>query len=301
MSSNYQQLIDETILTHDVNQIQVGNKEYNVKIILSDHDLIDRAFEELKALQAWNDNEEIESCIENGEIATPAKVVRGTHPALHYRGNALKRHKIWFQKEGKHYLVYKYTGWQWKVLNATFKITSEKFPALWKLVEELRESTGVVSNHWIMTLYENGLDYIGMHSDKMITWRQGSSFIVQKWGHPRLFQIALQDEQETIIFNKILPPGTKIIIDDATNLLTRHGVPTMPPEKYGSIGPSGSIVGRDIEMEVDFITANREIAKSIKAAKQRKEKKEEKRAKKRKRDGEGDGGSSSTTLAQHHP
>ena len=138
-----------------------------------------------------------------------------------------------------------------------------------------------------------------MHSNKMKTWRQGSSFIVQKWGHPRLFQIALQDEQETIIFNKILPPGTKVIVDDATNLVTKHGVPMMPFEKYGFIGPSGSIVGREIEKKIQFDEAKREIAKSIKAAKKRKEKKEEKkRAKKRKRD---EGGSSSRRLAQHHP
>lgn len=296
IATNYQQLIDETILTHDVNAIQVGNKEYNVKILLSDQTLINRAFEEMLSLQAWPDNEKIESCIENGQNMTPAQVVRGTHPALHYRGNALKRHKIWFQKVGEHFLVYKYTGWQWKVLNATFKITPEKFPALWNLVEELRESTGVVSNHWIMTLYENGLDYIGMHSDKMKTWKEGSSFIVQKWGHPRLFQIALQDE--TIIFNKILPAGTKVIVDDGTNFLTKHGVPMMPFEKYGFIGPSGSIVGREIEKKIQFDEAKREIAKSIKAAKKRKEKKEEKkRAKKRKRDGEG----GSRRLAQHHP
>ena len=281
MATNYQQLIDETILTHNVNTIQVGNKEYNVKIILSDQTLINRAFEEFKALGVWNDEEQIESCIENGEIATPAKIVRGTHPALHYRGKTLKRHKIWFQKVGEHYLIYNYTGWQWKVLNATFKITQEKFPALWNLVEELRESTGVVSNHWIMTLYENGLDNIGMHSDKMESWRNGSSFIVQKWGHPRLFQIALQDEQETIIFNKILPPGTKVIVDSATNLLTKHGVPSMLPEKYGIIGPSGSIVGRDIEREVQFDEAKRAIEKSLRSAKKRKQKKEEKkRAKK---------------------
>lgn len=281
---DYQTLIDKTVLDHNVNQIQVGSDVFNVQIRLSDTRLINLAFEEMLALPQWDDNQKIHSVINNnGQLATPAKVVRGTHPALHYRGNALKRHKIWFQKEAGHFYVYKYTGWQKRVMNATFRVTEEQYPALWNLVHDLETSTGLPQNHWIMTLYEDGLDYIGMHSDKTKTWRAGSSFVVQKWGHPRLFQIALQDHEDvdkcTIIFNKILPAGTKVLVDSETNLKTRHGVPIMDPKTYGTIGASGSIVGRDIETEVTFSEAAKMIARAERDAARRKEKKKRKQEK----------------------
>lgn len=48
----------------------------------------------------------------------------------------------------------------------------------------------------------------------------------------------------TVIFRKILPAGTSIIVDSATNELTRHGVPVM---KTKEVVMSGSIVGRHIK------------------------------------------------------
>ena len=47
-------------------------------------------------------------------------LITGDHPALHYRGNKLKRHKIWAQTEYMDGLLkYGYTGWQHAVAAAT--------------------------------------------------------------------------------------------------------------------------------------------------------------------------------------
>jgi len=41
--------------------------------------------------------------------------IEGSHPALNYRGNAIKRHKIWCQSEYKEGMrKYAYTGWRAK-------------------------------------------------------------------------------------------------------------------------------------------------------------------------------------------
>ena len=45
-------------------------------------------------------------------------------------------------------------------------------------------------------MYENGNDYIGMHSDKTKTWKKGSNFQVIKWGCPRIFQMTVKDNPD---------------------------------------------------------------------------------------------------------
>ena len=57
-------------------------------------------------------------------------MVMGDHPALHYRGNALKRHKIWLQTDyAQGMRKYGYTGWQHAIATATFFPSA--FPNIW--------------------------------------------------------------------------------------------------------------------------------------------------------------------------
>ena len=276
-----QSFIDGGVLKQDVDKIIYKRKEYYIDIKVGKYkNEVNKAFNELRQLDSYKDDEEIEATINSRGLLSgqEAKWVRGSHPALHYRGNALKRHKVWFQREGKGFYAYKYTGWQKKVLNATFRIKNGRFPKTCNLVRAMKRDCN--QNHWIATVYENGEDYIGMHSDKMKTWVKGSKFQVIKWGYPRIFLICLKDHEDvdkcTVLFRKILPAGTSIIVDSETNEITRHGVPVM--DDCDKI--SGSIVGRDIETFISFEESKKMVEQAKRDALKRKLKKEEKSNKK---------------------
>ena len=265
-------LRDGKVLTENIDGITFRNKEYNFRFILSDQKkLVDEAFKEFLALKKWEGTITPKT---KGGLHTDAKIVRGDHEALKYRGNALKRHKIWFQKETGFYYAYKYTGWQHAVLPATFSVDPKRHPGMWHLVTQMEKRCP--QNHWIMTCYENGNDCIGFHSDKTATWAPNSSFHVVKWGCPRRFVVTLKDENSTVLFDKILPEGTEIIVDALANEATKHAVPPME----GDIGISGSIVGRLIQTRIGFDEAQLNLAKAAKAKENRRLKRKRKRVRK---------------------
>eukprot|EP00943_MAST-04B_sp_MAST-4B-sp1_P007771 g7771.t1 len=258
--------VDGEILNENIEKIEFRGKVYNVKIQVGKYkNLVDNSFAELLRLPSYKDSEEIVCSLDkDGKLSgKDAKWVRGQHPALRYRGNALRRHKVWFQQNDEGFFAYKYTGWQKKVLNATFKIDKKVFPYTTKLVNEMKKTCS--QNHWIATIYEDGNDYIGMHSDKTRTWKEGSNFQVVKWGCPRIFQVALKDHEDvdkcTILFRKTLLAGTSVTVDMKTNEITRHGVPIMDDN---SVGVSGSIVGREIETFISFEESKKMIEQAKK-------------------------------------
>ena len=106
--------------------------------------------------------------------------VTGDNPALKYRGNAIKRHKIWAQTNLDSGLSrYGYTGWQYRVAPATVKV--EDLP-IKSMVDKINEKLelGKAHNNWILTQYRSGSDNIGFHSDKMKDFEKDSCFIVIK-------------------------------------------------------------------------------------------------------------------------
>ena len=275
-------LVDGELLQHDVVSIIKDGKEYNIKIEIKKYkNEVRAAFSELRKLPSYKDDEDINMVLNSkGKLSgKKAAWVRGSHPALHYRGNALKRHKVWFQQNNKGFYAYKYTGWQKRVLNATFHVSSKRFPMTSACIERMKHDSW--SNHWIATVYEDGRDYIGLHSDKTKTWVKGSSFHVVKWGCPRIFLVKLKDNPDpdkcTVLFRKILPEGTSIVVDSETNENTRHGVPVDETCKEAS----GSIVGRDIETFHTFSETLKMVAQAKRDALKRKRKKEEKQANKK--------------------
>ena len=279
---NNEWYINEKLLDRNVNGIVLNGEKLDISIKLpvdpKIKTLINNGFKYFLGLDSWNDHEEIRAKFKkeggkvrggNREIATEAKVVRGSHPSLHYRGNALKRHKIWFQEARDRYLVYKYTGWQHSVVPATF-VVREEMKELKELIDYMKSVCS--QDQWIMTCYEDGNDFIGQHSDKTKTWVPNSSFHVIKWGASRRFRI--EDLSGQAIFDKIVPSGTEIIVSAHANEMTKHGVPVMD----GEIGISGSIVGRDIECAISI----KEMMKNIERAKEMKKKRDEVKEKKRK-------------------
>ena len=207
-------------------------------------------------------------------------MVRGSHPALRYRGNALKRHKIWFQKEGSHFYVYKYTGWQKR---ADGDVSTGPSKASMFVPAGRRSGDNDASEPldlYVVRRWKR-LHRHALRQDAYVD--PGSSFLVQKWGHPRRFVIALQDHADvdkcTVIFDKILPSGTKVLVDSDANVRTRHGVPPME----GDIGPSGSIVGRHIAEKISFDAADKMVQQAIQDRRKRQLKKTEANGRKKAR------------------
>lgn len=267
-----QTLVDGEELTHDIDCIKLNGVIYNIEIQLKKYEKeVNKMFGELLRLKNHSNKKNLKLDVNSkGKLSGKrARWVLGSNPALHYRGNELKRHKVWFQENPDGVYLYKYTGWQKVVSNATFRIGKKRFPETKALVKLMKRKCK--QNHWIVTRYENGDDYIGMHSDKTKTWRKDSKFQVIKWGHARIFRITLIDHEEvdkcTVLFEKILPAGTSIVVDMKTNEITRHGVPIMK----GNVGISGSIVGRDIKTFVTF----KEIKKMCEQAKKDKLKRQQ--------------------------
>ena len=101
-----------------------------------------------------------------GDTLVPGllKRVPGAHPSLHYRGNAIRREKVWVQYQplSDGILRYYYTGWQWRVVDATAHVNDS--PLLQLIMDKMNELQ--VFNHAIYTWYHTLLDGIGQHSDK---------------------------------------------------------------------------------------------------------------------------------------
>jgi len=228
-------------------------------------------FEELSATKKQPVNKAIPISMDG---MTPI-LVTGAHPALHYRGNKLKRHKIWAQTnytEGM--LKYGYTGWQHAIAGATRDIVA--YPILDHLMQWLNSNFADIChdnglpecdgrfNHAIFTRYEDEEDFIGMHSDKEKDFVDGSYFVVFKLGASRNFAFSANDE---IIWQEKLTEGTVIIVKTGSaNQQVKHGVPVMNE----MCGPSGSIVFRCIKTVVPWPDVHKNIEKAKMQKKKRK-------------------------------
>ena len=191
--------------------------------------------------------------------------VGGRHPALNFRGNAIRRSKIWCQSGYSEGLrKYRYSGWQWKVAYATHDV--QQVAPVAEIAGKLNAHMEVPINHWIVTAYENERDCIGLHSDKMENFAPNSCFVVLKLGAPRQFDFCLATGgNDNPFFSRVLEAGTAIFCransadgSDA-NTLIKHGVPPMARP----CGPSGSIVGRAIETVIPWPQVHEEIRQSL--------------------------------------
>lgn len=197
-----------------------------------------------------------------GDKILPGKVqwVDGDNRALMYRGNRLKRGKIWLQRtpEEGGYLRYGYTGWQWAVLPATadVELCAEVKPVA-DAYDAWATSEGYpASNHMIVTKYQDGKHFIGKHSDKVADIAADSLITVVKTGsHGRPFQLFRGGEKKPF-FERVLAPGTALVMTLEANLATKHAVPVVKESK-----PSGSIVFRTIKTVIPCEVAERQLRK----------------------------------------
>jgi hypothetical protein len=190
------------------------------------------------------------------ELGSDEKIVRGmcphripgNHPALSYRGHAIRRHKIWAQSQlDEGLLKYGYTGWQWAIAPATVDVTA--LPFLDRIQKKLQKHVGGQShNHWILTLYKDGTDNIGAHHDKMHDIAKDSWIVVLKLGGAaRRFEFYDPDETK-VIWSEWLEPGAAIFMNADGNARVKHGVPADPEVNE----PSGSLVSRCITTRIPW-------------------------------------------------
>ena len=227
--------------------------------------------------------------IEFSETGQDPIMVLGSHPSLHYRGNALKRHKIWVQSNYQDGLLkYGYTGWQHSISAATRSI--ESVPQINELMtwfnngkfSQILAHHGLPPcdlpfNHAIFTRYEDESDYIGLHSDKEKDFEEDSYFLVVKFGCERIFELADKDDS-SVFFSEKLPGGSLVIVrakssnedKPSANSLMKHGVPV----SKSKCGPSGSIVFRCIKTVVPWDEVKVGV---VKAEKQKRKRLENKR------------------------
>ena len=96
--------------------------------------------------------------------------VGGDNAALNYRGNPLKREKIWLQRGSVTYgyKYYYYTGIQWKVVRA--QTDWAQCPEIRNIAEQFDVFCTAVgareANQAIITRYRDGDHFIGKHFDK---------------------------------------------------------------------------------------------------------------------------------------
>ena len=230
----------------------------------------------ISTLPTWPDDEPIPFRSQGGD----PHWVNGAHPALNYRGHALRRGKIWLQRDYQRGLHrYGYTGWQHAISYATHAVESvpEMNDLLTRINAGLTASGQKAHNHMILTRYEAGEDNIGYHSDKDGDYAEDSYFLILKLGDARPFafrEVASRDDPKPEPFYfRALPAGTAIFVrakgDEAANNLVQHAVP--PTED--PVGPSGSIVTRCIET----VRSWDQVARDIERARQAKTKREDKR------------------------
>ena len=173
--------------------------------------------------------------------------VEGDNAALKYRGNVLKRGKMWLQKgdpKTNGFVKYFYTGWQYNVLPATACVDKcKELNDVWQKYDEwCMLNNYSCANHAIVTHYKDGSHNIGRHYDKPKSIQPQSLITIIKTGEcGRLFYLANRDDPDNPIFNSVVEPGTAIIMTLEANLKTVHAV---PPVKTS--GNSGSIVFRTI-------------------------------------------------------
>lgn len=199
--------------------------------------------------------------------------IPGSHTALNYRGNAIKRHKIWCQTEYNLGLKkYRYTGWQHAISYATCDYSY--VPGMKEFKEAINNKlkdkkylgkSGKEHNHWIITKYNDENDNIGFHNDKDNDFEEDSYIVVVKMGEPRLFELRIGTEKP--FWSKIVQAGTGIFMGTGSsdgkdaNRMVQHSVPKMKSK----VGVSGSIVSRCVKTVVPWDQVHKAVVRSKKA------------------------------------
>lgn len=249
-------------------QIKLGDKPLCAFIIqdnVVDKELVDKCWSDLLGAGEYREHEDFQL-----EHKPEHKWLPGSNPILNYRGNAIRRTKMWFSFNSPRYLEYLYTGYQKQI--GLVQQNGDSVDSLLKLKNTLETTINKNCklpsfNHAIATKYANESDGIGMHSDKAACIHTASVIVVVRFGCERDWRIASLDDVENVV--RTVKHGDIIIMGaGATNAIVKHGVPEL---KY-KCSVSGSLVFRHILCEKSM-EAMREAASKAKADKEKRKRK----------------------------
>ena len=101
-------------------------------------------------------------------------------------------------------------------------------------------------NHVIATLYRNGNDGIGFHSDKMIDIKDNTYIVTISLGNKRRFEFeSFKDKRRKDILH--LNHGSMLVIGPQTNLLYKHSVPELKSDDNNFNDPRISLSMRFVD------------------------------------------------------
>ena len=161
-------------------------------------------------------------------------LVNGDHGALRYRGNALNRCKMIMQ-DGEiesGLWIYSYTGFQYALGEAMRNVSVA--PLVKQALDGLNKDFGLAVNHVIFTLYRDGKDSIGVHTDKLPTIGKHRKDLILclklgEYGRPFVLTKQKGEGQKEFpapFFNEKIMPGSLLCISPYDNMYScAHGVP----------------------------------------------------------------------------
>ena len=218
---------------------------------------------------------------------------------MRYRGNPLRRVKAFLVKaeerneQGQPLTLprYGYPGFQWDSA-LHYHVFSDvpplddgviqEFAHFFKyhnddMVEGETRSLGV--NHVIATLYEDGKDEIGFHSDKAADIAPATPIIILSVGAKREFH--LKDIATGSVEVICLAEGDMFVLGPGTNRTMKHAIVPLEEErvlKRTEVGPRISFVMREIKTVYSRSYVERQAQRSQVTRAQHQRKKQEKRA-----------------------
>lgn len=200
------------------------------------HDPVELHETLLKTIPMYEEDEQLQKGL--------LKFVPGGHPALRYRGNAIRRAKVWVQtnalEDGRS--RYLYTGWQWSILDATAHVSDA--PLLADIMQKM--SSIHPFNHGIYTSYATLEDNIGQHQDKTHDIAPHTLIVVLRTGSCARNWLITNAEDDSVVFQENVRPGAAIFMSQEANQRYKHGVPVM--DNASEVDQrSGSFVMRDIK------------------------------------------------------
>ncbi len=167
---------------------------------------------------------------------------------MKYRGNSLRRDKVFFVDSLIDVPVYQYPGYQYKSIVNEYKLITEN-KLIQKIYLKLIEKFKVDLNHVIGTIYRDGKDIIGWHDDKVKSIDSKVPIFILSFGAQRPLSFR---NKETEKFEVDIPmkPGSLFILGHQTNKDYQHSI----QESHEIIGPRVSIIFRNIINKVKYET-----------------------------------------------
>jgi len=179
---------------------------------------------------------------------------------MKYRGNEITRTKFFLTDLREIIRVYSYTGFQWE------SVLQYGCYKDYECVSELVDMFNGLScrfNHVIGTLYKDGDDQIGYHSDKTRSWREGSSVAILSLGETREFHMKRISDEAVEVFQ--VKSGDLFILGWNDNQNYKHAIPRTDEK----VGERISLCFRSIEEKYTRSEIEKKIAKSKKAREMR--------------------------------